>query len=224
MWDTGQRRRIAGGQQENKGRESRWGGQGGGGDICQEGWLGSTSEGTEGRKNVSPAFLISLYPFNSLCLFLSARFRTTSGLTLSVFPSFHHHFWFPQIASLSPSWPGSICPLVFHPTVLFLFIAFYLSLPPTFHLCLFVCILTIFSLLHLFTGKELGVRSVPVQSRLCLPTKRVGVKHRHWHSLPGRWNHIEANGCRETWIYVCNHPLMQDLMSLVDFKLKWSEL
>lgn len=58
------------GQREDKGRGSRWGGRGGGGDVCQEGWLGSTSEGTEGRKKVSQAFLISLHQFISLCLFL----------------------------------------------------------------------------------------------------------------------------------------------------------
>lgn len=70
------------------------------------------------------------------------------------------------------------------------FMVLYLASAPSFHFCLFVCVLTIFSLLHLFTGKELGVRSVPVQSRLCHPTERVGVKHRHRHSLPGRWHHI----------------------------------
>lgn len=42
-----------GGQREDKGRRSRWGRRGGGGDVCQEGWLGFASEGTEGRKKVS---------------------------------------------------------------------------------------------------------------------------------------------------------------------------
>ena len=37
-----------------------------------------------------------------------------------------------------------------------------------------------------FQRENLGVRSVPVQSRWCHPTKRVGVKHRHRHSLPER--------------------------------------
>lgn len=76
---------MAGGQREDKGRGSRWSGRGGGGDVCQEGWLGSTSAGTEGRKKVSQAFLISLYPFISLCLFLSPCFHSASGFTLSFF-------------------------------------------------------------------------------------------------------------------------------------------
>lgn len=208
---TGQRRRIAWGQREDKGRGSRWGGRGGGGDVCQEGWLGSTSEGTEGRKKVSQAFVISLYPFISFCLFLS---------------TFSHHIWthsvlffLPFFNTISPSCPdymsSRLSSFSFIP-----FIVLYLSSAPSFHFCLFVCVLTIFSLLHLFTGKELGVRSVPVESRLCHPTKRVGVKHRHRHSLPGRWHHVEANGCRETWIYVCRHPLIQDLISLVHLHLK----
>lgn len=100
------------------------------------------------------------------------------------------------------------------------FIVLYLFSAPSFHFCVFVCVLTIFSLHHLFTGKELGARSVPVQSRLCHCTKRVGVKHRHWHGLPGRWHHAEANGCRETWIYVCCSPLIQDLIPLVHLNLK----
>lgn len=103
-----------GGQREDKGRGSRWGGRDGGGDVCQGGWLGSTLAGAEGRKKVSQAFLISLYPFISLCLFLSPRFHTASGLTLSFFFSFQHHCWIPHIASLSPSCPGSICPLICH--------------------------------------------------------------------------------------------------------------
>lgn len=117
------------------------------------------------------------------------RFHTTSGLTLSFFFPFQHSFSFLSRLYMSSRLSSpSLIP----------FIVLYLSSAPSFHFCLFVCVLTIFSLLHLFTGKELGVSSVPVQSRLCHPTKRVGVKHRHWHSLPGRWHHIEANGCRET--------------------------
>lgn len=50
---TGQRRRVAGGQQEEKRRGSRWRGQRGGGDVCQEGWLGSTLGGTDGIKSLS---------------------------------------------------------------------------------------------------------------------------------------------------------------------------
>lgn len=50
---TGQRRRVAGGQQEEKRRGSRWRGQGGGGDVCQAGWLGSTLGGTDGIKGLS---------------------------------------------------------------------------------------------------------------------------------------------------------------------------
>lgn len=87
-----------------------------------------------------------------------------------------------------------------------LFIILYLSSAPSFHFYLFVC--------------ELGMRSLPVESRLCRPTERVGVKRRHRYSLPGRWHHIEANGCRETWIYICCHPLIQALMSLVHLNLK----
>lgn len=186
---------MAGGQREDKGRGSRWSGRGGGGDVCQEGWLASTSEGTEGRKKVSQAFLISLYPFISLCLFLSSCFHAASGFTLFFFSfltsllDFSHCFSFLSRLYMSTH----LSSLSFIP-----FILLYLSSAPSFHFCLFVCILTISSLLHLFTGKELGVRSVPVQSRLCHPTKRVGVKHRQQQGLPGRWHHIEANGYRET--------------------------
>lgn len=184
MCHTGQRRRIAGGQQEDTGRGSRWGGRGGGGDVCQEGWLGSTLEGTEGRKKVSQAFVIPLYPFISLCLFLSRVFT-------------------PHLDSLYPFFsPFSTLVLlpVQAPYVLSSFILFFHS----FHSCLSL-LCTFFPLLplcvcfnHLLTGKELGERSVPVQSRLCHPTERVGVKHRHWHSLLRRWHHIEANGSRAT--------------------------
>lgn len=52
MYYTGQRRWIAGGQQAEKGRGSRWRGQGGGGDVCQEGWLGSALGGTDGIKGL----------------------------------------------------------------------------------------------------------------------------------------------------------------------------
>lgn len=190
MCHTGQGRRIAGGQRGDKGRGSRWGGRGGGGDVCQEGWLGSTLEGTEGRKKVSQAFVISLYPFISLCLFLSPVFTPhLDSFYPFFFCPFQHSFSF--LSRLYMSSQLSSFSFV-------LFIVLYLSSAPSFHFCLFVCVLTIFSLLHLFTGKELGVSSLPVQSRLCHPTKRVGVKHRHWHSLPERWHHTEANGCRET--------------------------
>lgn len=42
-----------------------------------------------------------------------------------------------------------------------------------------------------------------MQSGLCYPTKRVGVKHRQWRSVPGRWHYTGANGYREYSIYVC---------------------
>lgn len=201
MRHTGQRRRIAGGQRADKGRGSRWGGRGGGGDVCQEGWLGSASEGTEGRKKVSlgiPHFSLPIYqslPF-PLPRF-SHRIWTHSILFFPPSSSFQHHCWIARIASPSPSCPGSIRPLVFHPFLSFLS-QFCISPRHLLSTSASLCVLTIFSLLHLFTGKELGARSVPVQSRLCHPTKRVGVKHRHRRSLPGRWHHIEANGCRET--------------------------
>lgn len=187
---------MAGGEREDKERGSRWSGRGGGGDVCQDGWLGSTSAGTEGRKKVSQAFLISLYPFISLCLFLSRCFHAASGLTFFSFLFFStplldssHCFFFLSRLYMSTH----LSSFSFIP-----FIVLYLSSAPSFHFRLFLCVLTISSLLHLFTWKELGVRSVPVQSRLCHPTKRVGVKHRHQHSLPGRWHHTEANGYRET--------------------------
>lgn len=202
------------------------GGEAGGADGAEEetsargDWLGSALDGTEGRKKVSQAFLISLYPFISLCLFLSPHFHTASGLTLSPFFSFStplldssHCLSFSFLSRLYMSSHLSSFSFIS-------FIVLYLSSAPSFHFCLFVCVLTIFSLLHLFTRKELGVRSVPEQSRLCHPTKRVGVKHRHQRSLPRRWNHIEANGCRETWIYVCCHPLIQALILLVHLDLK----
>lgn len=64
------------------------------------------------------------------------RFHTASGLTLSFFP-FQHHCWIPHIASLSPSCPGSIRPLAFHP---FSFIPFSLSLLGTFFPLLPLCV------------------------------------------------------------------------------------
>lgn len=131
--------------------------------------------------------------------------------SIHFFPPFQHSFCFLSRLHMS-SRPSSFS---FIP-----FIVVYLSSAPSFHFCLFVCVLTIFSLLHLFTGKELGERSVPVQSRLCHPTERVGVKHRHWRSLQGRWHHIEANGSRATWIYVCCHPLIQGLIPSVHLNLR----
>lgn len=72
-----------GGQREDKRREGRWGGQGGGGrGICQRGLLGSSSERTEGRKKMSEALYISFYPFITLFLFISILFHTASGFTL----------------------------------------------------------------------------------------------------------------------------------------------
>lgn len=143
----------------------------------------------------------------SLCLFLSTHFHTASGLTLSLF--LFQLGWVPHLASQSPSCPGFEGPLLFL-IISFCFIPLIslslLSLSPL--STYFMCILTMFSLLYLFKGKNLGMTSVPVQSRCCHPTKRVGVKHRHRHSLPERWHHTKANGSRETWIYVCCHPHM----------------
>lgn len=75
-----QHRGGGGGQQEEKRRGSRWRGQGGGGDVCQEGWLGSTLGGTDGIKALSG---IRLFVF-SLC-FLISRFCTTSAVTRPFF-------------------------------------------------------------------------------------------------------------------------------------------
>lgn len=58
MCHTGQRRRVAGGQQEEKRRGSRWRGHGGGGDVCHKGWLGATLGGTDGIKG-----LLGIRPF-----------------------------------------------------------------------------------------------------------------------------------------------------------------
>lgn len=194
MCHTGQRRRMAGGQREDKGRGSRWSGRGGGGDVCQEGWLGSWVGGNRRKKESLSGishFALPIYqslPFSPPCSHAASGF-TLSFSFLSPLLDSSHCFSFLSRLYVS-SHPSS---LSFIP-----FIVLYLASAPSFHFCLFVCILTISSLLHLFTGNELGVRSVPVQSRLCHPTKRVGVKHRQQQSLPGRWHHIEANGYRET--------------------------
>lgn len=52
VWHSGQRRSVAG-QQEEKRKGSRWRGQGGGGDVCQGGWFGSTLGGTDGIKGLA---------------------------------------------------------------------------------------------------------------------------------------------------------------------------
>lgn len=110
----------AGGQREDNGRRSRWGGRGGGGDVCQEGWLGSTSEETEGRKRVSQAFLISVYQFISLCLF-----PVFTPHLDSFYLFFSFHCWIPHTDSLSPSCPGAICPL----TLFLLFLSWFCISP-----------------------------------------------------------------------------------------------
>ena len=130
MCHTGRRRRIEGGQREDEGRGSKWGGRGGGGDVCQGGWLGSTLAGAEGRQKVSQAILISLDSFISLCLFLSLRFHTTSGLTLSFFSLFNTNIGFLTLPPfLLPV--QALCILIFHPFLSFL----------SFHCFLFVCVL-----------------------------------------------------------------------------------
>lgn len=130
----------------------------------------------------------------------SAFLSTHLSASAFSFPLFSQHIWTRSVPfshfqqSVFPSCPCSMSTGLSS----FSSIVLYLSSARSFHFCLFVCVLTILSLLHLFTGKELGIRSVPVQSRLCYPTKRVGVKHRQWHSVPGRWHHTEANGCRQS--------------------------
>lgn len=136
MCHTERRRRMVGGQREDKGRGSKWGGRGGGGDVCQGGWLGSTLAGTEGRQKVSQASFIPLYPFISLCLFLSPHFHITSGLTLSLFSLFDTTVGFLTLpVFLLPI--QALYILIFHPLLSFLF----------FCCCLFVYVLTVFSLL-----------------------------------------------------------------------------
>lgn len=39
--------------EEEKRKGSRWRGQGGGGDVCQGGWFGSTLGGTDGIKGLA---------------------------------------------------------------------------------------------------------------------------------------------------------------------------
>lgn len=133
-----------GGQREDKGRGSRWGGRGGGGDVWQGGWLGAALAGTEGRKKVSQAFLISLYPFISLCLFLSPHFHSASGLTLSFF-SFStplldssHCLSFSFLSRLYMS--SHLSSFSFIP-----FIVLYLFSAHSFHFCLFVCVCVCFN-------------------------------------------------------------------------------
>lgn len=137
MWHAGQRRRrIEGRQREDKGRESRWGGQGGGGDICQEGWLGLTLEGIEGRKKVSQAFLsthLSVSAFSSPpfshCIWTHSvfffLFITSVGFLT------WRHFRLPDQA-LYVLWSFILFSRSFHCS---------LSLIGTFlfHFCLFVC-------------------------------------------------------------------------------------
>lgn len=100
-----------GGQQEEKRRGSRWRGQGGGGDVCQEGWLGSTLQGTDGIKGLSGMRSF----FFSLCL-LIFHF-CTSAVTMSCF--------------FSLSSPSS-CPCSYYNL---LCIVLYLCSTHSFHFC-----------------------------------------------------------------------------------------
>lgn len=175
----GQRRRRMAGLQEDKGRGSRWSGRDGGGDVCQEVWLyiGANRRKKESLSGILhfslPIYQSLPFPFPVFTPHLDSR--------CPFFFSFQHHFWIPHIA-FSFSFLSRLLQYMSAHLSSFSFIPFtvlYLSLAPSFHFCLFVSVFTISSMLHLFTGKELGVRSVPVQCRLCHPTKRVGVKHRH---------------------------------------------
>lgn len=138
MWHTGQRRRrIEGRQREDKGRESRWGGQGGGGDICQEGWLGLTLEGIEGRKKVSQAFLsthLSVSAFSSPpfshCIWTHSILFSFSSPVLD----FSHGVTFVFLTKLYMS--SGLSSFSLDP-----FIALYLSLAPFFSTSASLCVL-----------------------------------------------------------------------------------
>lgn len=126
------------------------------------------------------------------------HFHTASGLTLSFF------FFSTPLLDSSHCLSFSFLSRLYMSSRLssfsvIPFIVVYLSSPPSFHFCLFVCVLTIFSLLHLFY-RERAWREICASAVEIVPPyqERVGVKHRHRDSLPGRWHHIEANGCRET--------------------------
>lgn len=87
MCHTAQRRRVAGGQQEEKKRGSRWRGQGGGGDVCQEGWLGSMLGGTDGIKSLSGIRPFFFFFFN-LCLLISHFLHHICSHYVLFFPPF----------------------------------------------------------------------------------------------------------------------------------------
>lgn len=150
------------------------------------GWLGLESEGADGIKSLSGIRHFSV-PICQPLPFPFACFHTTSGPTLSFLlfvPLFNSSSC---LYSMSNGLSSSS------------FIVLYLSSARSFRgrlLC--VCFLAILSPLHGFAGKELGVRSVPVPSTLCYPTRRVGVKHRQWRSEPGRWHRTECDSCRES--------------------------
>lgn len=193
-----------GGWREDGGRIK--GGKAGGADRVEEetsarraGLALHRRQQKEDRKSLRHS---ALYPFISLCLSLSTRFHTASGLTLS-FLSFATLLETPKINPLSPlSCSGFKYSLI--TSSLSQSCISLQHLPSALSASQ-----SVFSSLKLFAGKELGVKSVPARSRLCHPTKRVGVKHRHRHCLPKRRHCGETNGCRTTCIHVCCRPLMK---------------
>lgn len=137
-------------------------------------------------------------PFISLCLFLSTIFtlHLDSLYPFSLFITSvgfltWRHFLLPDQA-LYVLWSFILFSHSFHSSL-----SLFGTFPP--HFCLFVCLLTIFSWLHLFIGKELAITLVPVVSRLCHRTKRVGVERRrrakemapHW----SQWLQRNMNIC-----------------------------
>lgn len=154
------------------------------------GWLCVASEGEDGIKSLSGAPPSS--PHISQPLALSCSLLSHHIWTLST------AFFFFFKSSKSLFLPIHTCPPVFHAFFsplhfsFFLFLYSSLSLP---------CTLSPLLPPRLLAVRRLGMRCVPEQSGLCYPTRRVGVKHRQWRSLPGRWHRTGANGYGECSLY-----------------------
>lgn len=161
-------------------------------------WL-DVGENRRKEESLSGIPYFSPLIYQTLPFFYPLLFFITSGLTPVCL------FLLSSVGSLTLLPPfidqAFKCPLVFS---LFLFFHSFhsaLSLCDTllFFLCCFVFVLAIFSLLCKCRRKKSLARDLCQRSAVQRhPTKSVGVKHRHRHSLPKRWHHTEANGCRET--------------------------
>lgn len=156
-----------GGQQEEKRRGSRWRGQGGGGDVCQEGWLGS------GRNRRNKGSLRHSPPF-----FSSAVSSPISAPHLQPLRPFFFFFpfqpFFPVHRSSylsSPSFPISALHIISTPA------------PRAFERPLTAAVPS--------WEASLAGRCAPARSRRRYSLAGEGVKRGQRRRVPGRWHHTD---------------------------------